>query len=96
MSKTRSEVHGMEMLIARLKRAQETEETRGHPDLHHFTPEQVKALLGGEWPDETGFCWDYASIAYFILNGDVLDAYDGYDQILPAPGIRIDTEIVPV
>jgi len=57
-----------------------------------FSPEQVKRLLGGEFPKCEGFAWD--RVAYFQLDGNILQSYDGHDQILPAPGIAMSATIM--
>jgi hypothetical protein len=50
-----------------------------------FTPEQVRALCGGRFPN-CGFDWN--SVGYFRWEGGVLQPYAG-DEILPGPSITV-------
>ena len=51
-----------------------------------FFVEQVKALCGGSFPDDTDFDW--AAVERFELENNVLQPYAG-KQILPGPGIIV-------
>lgn len=55
-----------------------------------FTPDQVKALLGGKFPYANGFAWN--CVRHFELTNGMLEPYDG-DEILPAPGFHINIEM---
>lgn len=58
-----------------------------------FSVEQVKAFIGGELPHAGGFLWD--RVEYFLLEDGALQPYNGYGEILPGPGIRIDFTLIP-
>ena len=49
-----------------------------------FSPEKVQHLCGGKFP-ESGFSW--SEVAYFRFEDGVFDAYNGFEELLPAPSI---------
>lgn len=52
-----------------------------------WKPELVKELLGGQFPYSEGFAWE--CVSHFRLEYGILEPYNSFDEILPAPGIII-------
>jgi len=50
----------------------------------------VKAMLGGEWPEARGFCFD--AVDHFRCEDGRLVPYDGFD---PAPGPDFELVMIP-
>ena len=51
-----------------------------------MSPEMMRRLLGGKYP-VIGFSWD--CVAYFKYELNSWQPYNGFDEILPAPGFVI-------
>jgi len=56
-----------------------------------MSPEMMKRLLGGSFPD-TGFAWE--AVEEFRLENGVWEPYNGFGEILPANGFRINVDSV--
>jgi hypothetical protein len=68
--------------------------SQAQADSISFSPDQVRALCGGTFPDYKGFDYAYHAKLWFLEDG-VLQPYESpcEEDILPAPGIRVTVEM---